>query len=167
LEAIYGTALNVGLIPLTIPRINAPPLAIVVAINLTMTLALWTTYFKMKGATVMGTYISISGVTSSSVNIDSPFATALTNLDATGKTEMALTLLQLRDVVQEAKFADAIQQRQALEILESLSEEAQKPQSKKLSAMAMISSLTSLVSSAATIGEKATVLLEKLKELWK
>jgi hypothetical protein len=121
----------------------------------------------MKGATVMGTYISISGVTSSSVNIDSPFATALTNLDATGKTEMALTLLQLRDVVQEAKFADAIQQRQALEILESLSEEAQKPQSKKLSAMAMISSLTSLVSSAATIGEKATVLLEKLKELWK
>jgi hypothetical protein len=79
---------------------------------------------------------------------------------------MALTLMQLRDVVQDAKFAENVQQKQALEILETIAEEAEKSKLKKLSVTAMISTLAGLVSSAAIISDKAPDLIEKLKGFW-
>ncbi len=167
LESVYATLLFAGLIPSSFPQLESPPLSIVVTINATMTLALWVLFLKLKGANIVNKYISIAGVSSSSINIESPFATALTNLETSGKKEAALTLMQLRDFISAAQFPEINQQKQALEILDTIAEETQKSQPKKLSIAAMISTLADIASLAVVINDKAPMLLDKLKDLLK
>jgi hypothetical protein len=72
---------------------------------------------------------------------------------------------QLSDVFQKAQFADKTYQEQSLEILDSISDEIQKSQPKKLSIASMISTLSGLLSFATSIDKNAPMLLEKIKQL--
>jgi hypothetical protein len=92
-ESIYAALLFAGLMPSSFPKLETPPLSVIVVVNVTMTMALWVVFLRLKGANIVNKYISIAGVSSSSINIESPFATALTNLESSGKKEAALKLL--------------------------------------------------------------------------
>jgi hypothetical protein len=84
----------------------------------------------------------ISGNNSSAINVNSPSAKAI----AQSLDDIKETMSQLSDVFQKAQFADKTYQEQSLEILDSISDEIQKSQPKKLSIASMISTLSGLLS---------------------
>jgi hypothetical protein len=167
IQLSYIAAWNLGLLGIDFSRIELSLLNGVVALNLALTGALWLVFLRLKGASTVANFISISGVTSSSIVVGSPFATSLTSLDSSGKTETATTLMQLRDFVQEAKFPDEATQKHALEALESIAEEMQKPAPRKFTITTMIATLAHLASLATVASDRVPSLLERLQELVK
>lgn len=102
----------------------------------------------------------ISNINNSAINIESPSASASVESSADIKN----TLSQLTEIFQTAQFSDTGYREQSLEILSSIRDEIQKPQPKKLSIGAMISTLSGLASLATSIHTNAPLLLDKLKQ---
>ena len=98
----------------------------------------------------------------SSIIINSPAATA--SVDVVRDTKG--TLSQLTEIFQSAQFGDEKYKQQSLEILSSILDEIQKPEPKKFSIQAMISTLSSLISLATSIDKIAPTLLDKIKLYW-
>jgi len=105
---------------------------------------------------------NFSEVNNSSIIINSPAATATVDIVRDTKG----TLSQLTEIFQSAQFDDEKYKQQSLEILSSILDEIQKPEPKKFSIQAMISTLASLVSLATSIDKIAPILLDKIKWYW-
>jgi hypothetical protein len=67
--------------------------------------------------------IRISGVTSSSINVQSPLASALVGIDERGESDVASALLRLADMIQAADI-EASERQELMELVEAISEEA-------------------------------------------
>lgn len=121
---------------------------------------------KRRKAPVNNNYISISGITSSSINVQSPFASALTSLDAKGNTDSAIALLQLRDLVEQTKF-NTKTKRQAIELLDAIADEAKKDAPRKVTLSTLVKEVATILSSVAILADKIPPLVERISQLWK
>jgi len=121
---------------------------------------------RRRRAPVNNNFITISGVTSSSINVQSPFASALTTLDAKGSTDSAIALLQLRDLVEQTKF-NAKEKRQVIELLDAIADEAKKSEPRKITLSTLVKETATMLSSISVIADKVPPLIERISQLWK
>lgn len=144
---------------------SAPMILMIVAfaIWVPINLAIFT---RRRRTPVNNNFITISGVTSSSINVQSPFASALTTLDAKGSTDSAIALLQLRDLVEQTKF-NAKKKQQVVELLDTIADEAQKSEPRKVTIRTLVKETATMLSSIAVIADKVPPLIERISHLWK
>ncbi|GLW12715.1 hypothetical protein Misp01_78430 [Microtetraspora sp. NBRC 13810] len=109
--------------------------------------------------------ITISGVTSSAINVQSPLASALVKVEAGGQDEAAGGLVRLIDLVQGSSLPED-DKRQVLDLLAALADEAAKPQPKK-GVLATLGKEIGVSLAASVIAEQATPLLEQISQLWR
>lgn len=104
-----------------------------------------------------------SEVSNSSIIINSP--SAIASVDIAAETKNIIS--ELIAIFQSAKFEDEKYKQQSFEILNSILNEVQKPEPKRMSIDSMISILISLTSLATSIDKIAPTLLENIKLFWK
>lgn len=110
--------------------------------------------------------ITISGVTSSSINVQSPFATALLAMEKSGKDDIALTLMQLRDLVESTKFNKG-KKKEAIDLLDAIADESRKDKPKKIAVSTLVKELATILTSVSVISDKVPELIEKLSQALK
>jgi hypothetical protein len=108
--------------------------------------------------------ITISGVTSSSINVQSPLASALVAIDKKGDTETATALIQLIDLIENATL-DSAQKRELKDLTEAITEEARKVNPRAATLRAIGSQLAISIAASA-IATQAAPLMEVISRLW-
>ncbi|SDJ02691.1 hypothetical protein SAMN05421869_108206 [Nonomuraea jiangxiensis] len=136
-------------------------LLVLVAVYVSVTLA------RRKGRYVNKSKntITISGVTSSAINVQSSLASALVRVEAGGQDEAAAGLVRLVDLVKGSGLPED-DKRQLLDLLETLADEAGKPEPKK-GVLAALGKELGVSLTASVIADQATPLLEQISQLWR
>ncbi|WP_431929884.1 hypothetical protein [Nonomuraea jabiensis] len=109
--------------------------------------------------------ITISGVTSSAINVQSALASALVRVEASGQDEAAAGLVLLVDLVKGSSLPED-DKRQVLDLLETLADEAAKPAPKK-GVLATLGKEIGVSLAASVIADQAAPLLEQISQLWR
>ncbi|MFF7839490.1 hypothetical protein ACFZC6_11825 [Streptomyces ossamyceticus] len=107
---------------------------------------------------------TIAGVTSSAINIQSPLATAIVELDKKGDSDSARALTKLTDLIASSRLPEA-QKEELTGLIQALAEEAKRPEPRKVNMKALGTQLA-LGIAGSIIATEAEPLIEVIKHLW-
>jgi hypothetical protein len=108
--------------------------------------------------------ITIKGITSSSLNVQSPLGSALVSIGEKGGEDNALALLRLTELIEQSQL-DPTKKRELLELLEAFAEEARKSDARN-STLRAIGRELAISIGGSIIANQAAPLLDVLQQMW-